>query len=171
MEEKLLIGVEEAAAAIGLSASKFRVMLAQKLTPVSDALFAAVGSTDPLPALAGDQVQNLLWLPDAPRSYGDLAKALLLGMPRVLQACAEHDEMQAQAKAEADAENRKLTAQARAEAAGLPPPHLGRPRKTSEARKNSVAVTSVCLLLLVMVLAGWCWLTLVDDAHSLSVSR
>jgi excisionase family DNA binding protein len=33
MEEKLLIGVEEAAAAIGLSASKFRVMLAQKLIP------------------------------------------------------------------------------------------------------------------------------------------
>ena len=113
------------------------VILQGQVTRVSDALFAAVGSADPLPALAGDQVQNLLMLTDAPRSYGDLAKALLLGMPRVLQARAEHDEMQAQARQEADAENRKLTAQAKAEAEGLPPPHLGRPRKTSDARKNS----------------------------------
>ena len=110
-------------------------ILQGQVTRVSDALFAAVGSADPLPALAGDQVQNLLMLTDAPRSYGDLAKALLLGMPRVEQARAEHDEMQAQARQEADAENRKLTAKARAEAEGRVFTN-GRPRN-AHARKNS----------------------------------
>ena len=123
-----------------------RVITSGFAVTVSDVLFetAAKGEGNRLPAMISELLANLYHLhaDDVPRDYASASKTILLNHPALeLRRDFEREEAEI-AAAEAAMEQRKLTAQARAEAAGLPPPHLGRPRKTSEARKNSAVDSS-----------------------------
>jgi hypothetical protein len=117
-----------------------RVITGGFAVTVSEALFetAAKGAGNRLPAMISELLANLYHLhaDDVPRTYASASKAILLNHPALeLRRDFEREEAEI-AAAEAATEQRKLTAKARAEAEGRVFTN-GRPRKTSDARKNS----------------------------------
>lgn len=96
-----------------------RLILRGRVVAVADELFAGVGSTDRLPAMAGEMLSALYMATEPPRSYGDACRMILLEHGAVEARRAEQAEEAALARREAEAEERRLRAAAKSEAEAI----------------------------------------------------